>query len=145
MRRFRFSLEVALNVRDRAVEAAENAVRQVHGELLENQNRQRQLADEVRAEEESVRAAPVNPDDFAALGRYRMSARRQALRLSREAAAIQNRLAEKQQVLLKAERDRTLLVRLKEKAQSRWDQEFEKEQQQLAEEAYLSRWHTTHG
>jgi hypothetical protein len=46
---------------------------------------------------------------------------------------------------LKAERDRTLLVRLKEKAQSRWDQEFEKEQQQLAEEAYLSRWHANRG
>ena len=145
MRRFRFSLEVALHVRDRAVEAAEIAVRQVHGELLANQDRQRRLADEVRTEEESVRAAPVNPDDFAALGRYRMAARRQAMRLTREAAAIQGRLAEKQQVLQKAERDRTLLVRLKEKAQSRWDQEFEKEQQQLAEEAYLSRWHTTHG
>lgn len=145
MRRFRFSLEVALNVRERAVEAAEIAVRQVHGELLENQTRQRRLAEEVRAEEESVQAAPVNPDDFAALGRYRAAARRQALRLAREAAGIQTRLAEKQQVLLKAERDRTLLVRLKEKAQSRWDQEFEKEQQQLAEEAYLSRWHANRG
>ena len=50
------------------------------------------------------------------------------------------RLAERRAAWQTAERDKTLLIRLKEKALSRWRMEYDKEQQQLAEEAYLSRW-----
>jgi flagellar export protein FliJ len=140
MRKFQFSLQAALGMRERSVEAATNALRGVQEEWNVNQRRQQELLDEVRTAELSVRSGPVDPADYLALDRFRAAAQRRRLRMAHEASAIGRRLAECQGALQIAERDRTLLVRLKEKSMSRWQLEYDKEQQQLAEEAYLSRW-----
>ncbi|MFN0101615.1 MAG: hypothetical protein ACKV2U_05925 [Bryobacteraceae bacterium] len=115
-------------------------MRAVQAEWNANQRQQQELADEVRTAEEAVRTGPVDPADFMALDRFRAAAGRRRLRMAQEASGIARRLAERRAELQTAERDRTLLVRLKEKAQIRWQLEYDKEQQQLAEEAYLSRW-----
>lgn len=140
MRRFQFSLQAAMAMRERAVEAAENALRLVQEEWNANQRKQQELVDEVRAAELAVRTAPVDPADYLALDRFRAASQRRRLRLAQEATGIGKRLNERRAAWQDAERDRTLLVRLKEKALSRWQLEYDKEQQQLAEEAYLSRW-----
>jgi len=140
VKRFQFSLQAALTMRERAVEAAENAVRQVQEEWTGNQQRQQALTDEVRAAELAVRGPKVDPKDLVALDRYRAAAHRQRLRMAQEASAIAARLADRRAALQLAERDKTLLERLREKALARWQVEYEKEQQALAEEAYLSRW-----
>lgn len=142
MRKFQFSLQTALGLRERSVEAAENALRGVQEEWNTNQRRQQELADEVRAAELAVHSGPVEPADFMALDRYRAASLRRRLRMAQEAAEIGKRLAERRTAMQTAERDRTLLVRLKEKSLSRWRLEYDKEQQQLAEEAYLSRWNS---
>jgi len=140
MKKFQFSLETALGMRERGVEAAEAALRAVQEEWNTNERMQRELTDEVKRAELAVRSGPVEPADYMALDRYRAAAQRQRLRLGQEATAIAKRLAERRAAWQEAERGRTLLVRLKEKAQARWQLEYEKEQQMLAEEAYLSRW-----
>ncbi|HEU0120710.1 MAG TPA: hypothetical protein VFQ91_09310 [Bryobacteraceae bacterium] len=140
MKRFQFSLQAALTIRERTVELAENAVRAVQNEWNHNQEKQRQLIEEVRTAELAVRQKNVDPADLAALDRYRVAAQRRRTRMAEEATLIGRRLAERRAVLQKAELDRTLLVRLREKALVRWQMEYEKEQQLLAEEAYLSRW-----
>jgi len=140
VRKFQFSLEAALGLRERGVEAAENALREVQGEWNTNQKRQQELTDEVRSAELAVRSGPVDPADYMALDRYRAASQRRRLRMAQEASAIAKRLTERQAALQIAERDRTLLVRLKEKSLVRWRLEYDKEQQLLAEEAYLSRW-----
>ena len=140
MRKFQFSLQAALGMRERSVEAAENALRGVQEEWNANQRQQRELADEVRAAELGVQSGPVDPADYTALDRYRGAAQRRRLRMAQEAAGIAMRLAERRAAWQTAERDKTLLIRLKEKSLSRWRMEYDKEQQQLAEEAYLSRW-----
>ncbi|MSV31269.1 MAG: hypothetical protein EXQ57_01990 [Bryobacterales bacterium] len=142
MRKFQFSLQAALGLRERSVEAAENALRGVQEEWNKNQRRQQELAGEVRAAELAVHSGPVEPADFMALDRYRAASLRRRLRMAQEAAEIGKRLAERRTAMQTAERDRTLLVRLKEKSLSRWRFEYDKEQQQLAEEAYLSRWNS---
>ncbi len=142
MRRFRFSLQAALSLRERAVEAAKAAFLLVQTEYNSNQRRQQDLLNDVRAAELAIRNSPVDPADFLALDRFRAASHRRRLRLAQEATAIAVRLAEKQKLLQNAERDHTLLLRLKEKAQSRWNFDYEKEQQQLAEEAYISRWNS---
>jgi len=140
MRKFQFSLQAALGMRERSVEDAENALRSVQEEWNTNQRKQQELTDEARRAELAVRTGPVDPADYLALDRYRAAAQRQRLRMAQEASGIAQRLAERRAARQEAERDRTLLVRLKEKALSRWQLEYDKEQQQLAEEAYLSRW-----
>ena len=140
MKKFRFSLETALGMRERGVETAEAALRAVQEEWNANQLKQQELTDEVRHAELAVRSGPVEPADYMALDRSRAAAQRQRLRLGQEATAIGKRLAERRAAWQSAERDRTLLIRLKEKAQARWLVEYDKEQQALAEEAYLSRW-----
>ncbi len=142
MRKFQFSLQAALGLRERSVEAAENALRGVQEEWNANQRRQHELAGEVREAELAVHSGPVEPADFMALDRYRAASQRRRLRMAREAAEIGKRLTERRTAMQTAERDRTLLVRLKEKALSRWRLEYDKEQQQLAEEAYLSHWNS---
>ena len=141
MRKFQFSLQAALLMRERAVEAAEIALKKVQEEWNANQRKQQELVDEVREAELQVSRGPVDPADFLALDRFREASWRRRQRLAQEATPIGRRLAEKRGEWQNAERDRTLLVRLKEKALARWRVEYEKEQQQLAEEAYLSRWH----
>jgi hypothetical protein len=69
-----------------------------------------------------------------------MGAQRRRMRLAQESVGIGKRLAERRGFWQLAERDRTLLIRLEEKAKARWMVEYDREQQQLAEEAYLSRW-----
>lgn len=140
MRKFRFSLQAALGLRERSFEEAERALRPVQEEWNVNQRLQRELLDEVAAAEEAAHGGPVDPGDLAALDRYRTAARRRLGRMDAEAAGIARRLAERRAALQQADRDRTLLVRLQEKARSRWQMEYDREQQQLAEEAYLSRW-----
>ena len=140
MRRFKFTLQAALELRGRAVEAAENALRIVQVELNANQREQQELVDSVREAELAVSAGPVVAEDFVALDKYREAAQRRRWRLAQEAVGIAKRLAERQAALQLAERDRKLLMRLKEKAMSHWQFEFDKEQQQLAEESFLSRW-----
>lgn len=141
MRKFQFSLRAALVMRERAVEAAELALRVVQEEWNANQQRQQDLVDEVRAAEVAVQAGPVvDPADYIALDRFRTGAQRRRLRLAQEAVGIGKRLAERRGLWQLAERDRTLLIRLEEKAKARWEVEYDREQQQLAEEAYLSRW-----
>jgi flagellar export protein FliJ len=142
VRKFQFPLQAALGLRERAVELAESALRAIQAELNENRRRQETLMEEIKSAESAVRSdhGPVDPGDLMALDRYRGAAQRQQARMEQEKAAIARRLAERQGALQLAERDRTLLVRLKEKSLARWRVEFDKEQQQLAEEAYLSRW-----
>jgi len=140
VRKFQFSLQAALGMRERSVETAENALRGVQEEWNANQRQQQELADDVRGAELEIRSGPVEPADYTALDRYRGAALRRRLRMAQEASAIATRLAERRAALQTAERDKTLLIRLKEKALTRWQLEYDKEQQQLAEEAYLSRW-----
>lgn len=140
MRKFQFSLQAALAMRERAVEAAETALRLVQEEWNANQQQQLDLQNEVREEEIASREGPVIAVELAALDRFREAAQRRRQRMAQESVQIARRLAERQAALQNAERDRTLLVRLKEKAVSRWQLEYDKEQQLLAEEAYLSRW-----
>ena len=54
MRKFQFSLRAALVMRERAVEAAELALRVVQEEWNLNQQRQQDLVDEVKAAEVAV-------------------------------------------------------------------------------------------
>jgi flagellar export protein FliJ len=140
MRRFQFSLQAALVMRERSVEAAENALRFVQEEWNTNQRKQQDLVDEVKRAELALREGPIDPADFIAVDKFRSVSHRRRLRLAQEATTIAKRLAERRAEWQNAERDRTLLIRLKEKALSRWQIEYDKEQQQLAEEAYLSRW-----
>lgn len=140
MKKFQFSLRAALVMRERAVEAAELALRVVQEEWNTNQQRQQDLVDEVKAAELAVQSGPVDPADYIALDRFRTGAQRRRMRLAQEAVGIGKRLAERRGLWQLAERDRTLLIRLEEKAKARWTVEYDREQQKLAEEAYLSRW-----
>ena len=142
MKRFRFPLEAALRLRERAVEAAGLALQVAQSEWNAKQREREALAEEVRGAEAAVRGdgVAVEPEDFVALDRFKVAAQRRQARLAQEATAIGKRVAERQVVLQLAERDQKLVERLKEKARDRWEEEFEKEQQQMAEEAYLSRW-----
>lgn len=140
MRKFQFSLQAALGMRERAVEAAERAMQIVQEQWNGNQQRQRDLIDEVHEAEASVESGPIDSEDFVALDRFRSGAMRRRMRLAQEALNIASALELRRAEWQKAERDRTLLTRMREKAKAKWVVEYDREQQQLAEEVYVSRW-----
>jgi flagellar export protein FliJ len=142
MKRFRFPLEAALALRQRAVEEQEVLFRAVRAEWDAQQRKIDELDAEIRSETDAASNPEVSAADLAALDLYRGAALRRKDRYAREAQELAQRLDFRRSELHRCERDRELLVRLKDKALARWNKEYEKEQDALAEEAYLSRWAT---
>lgn len=140
MRKFRFSLETALAMRERAVTSAEEALRSAQARWADHQRRRQELESELAEAQSAVQRVHVDAAELVALDRFRSAVQRRRRLLDQEGTALLNQLAARKVDWQKAERDRTLLLRLKEKALSLWQSEYEKEQQQMAEEAFLSRW-----
>src|SRR5258708_6259886 len=142
MRRFTFSLESALRLRERKFETEEIRLRAINAEWEALLVRQQQLAQEVNVAENRIR----NPDsnlqsaEFQQLDHFRIDSSRQRLKLAQNASEISRRLAAQQMQLNIANRDRELLIKLKESSKARWQADYDKEQQALAEEVFISRW-----
>ncbi|MBM3784785.1 MAG: hypothetical protein FJW30_10520 [Acidobacteria bacterium] len=140
MKKFRFSLEAALHLRELRLESEEAKLSAIHAELDAVRHAEQTLRDEL---EESSRAVLAAEPDAFLLGeqdRFRQAAGRRFAAFANQAALIGQRIAEQKQKVVIARRDRELLVKLKEAARNEWLRKADRELQAVADEAYLSRW-----
>jgi flagellar biosynthesis chaperone FliJ len=134
MKRFRFSLEAALDLRRHRAESEEAALLKIRAELAAIRDASRALEAEVEAERRT-------PTEFLdALDRYRAAANRKLAALAAEAAKVSVRVDAHQRRVIEARRDVELLLKLRDKARAAWRAGADKELQEIADEAYLSGW-----
>ncbi len=141
MKRFQFSLENAMHWRrlradtERAkLESLFAAVRDLEGEksLLDEEE---SSAHDLVKNQDTVRA-----QQLFALDRFsrHMSTRKELLDARR--VEIADQIAKQQVRLISAQRDFELLDKLKTHKKEDWQNQFDREQEELASEVYLAKW-----
>ncbi len=140
MKKFRFPLEAALQLRRRRVEAEEEQFRQIGTALEAVASAARLLTSELREAEESAGVSLTTAVELQSLDSFRGAAARKLRDFDYQCEAIRRDLARQQQRLVAARRDEELLLKLKAKARSEWQAAADKELQEMADEAYLSQW-----
>lgn len=140
MKKFRFSLDAALQLRRRRVEAEEEKFRQIVTALEAVAAAARQLASEVRSAEGDIGVSLTTAVELQSLDRFRAASARRLREFEARSDAIRRDLARQQQHLVNARRDEELVLKLKAKARAQWQAAADKELQDIADEAYLSQW-----
>ena len=142
MRRFHFRLESVLDWRRLHLELEETRLQRLFEELRRIDLAEDRLNTEKTAAERAVLYAPsVEAAELEALETHRAHVAREKERLGRERADCQRRIAAQRERLLKAERDVRLLEKLREKRVAEWQLAASREQEALAAELFLARWH----
>lgn len=140
MKKFRFPLDAALQLRRRLVEAEEEKFRQIATALEAVAAAARMLTSELRSAEEGVGVTLTTASELQALDQFRAAAARRLRNFDTQSEAIRRDLARQQQRLVEARRNEELLLKLKAKARAQWQASADKELQEIADEAYLSQW-----
>jgi flagellar export protein FliJ len=140
MKKFRFSLDAALQLRRRRVEAEEEQFRQIGTALEAVAAAARQLTSELREAEDGAGVSLTTAVELQSLDSFRAAAARKLRDFEFQRESIRRDLARQQQRLVTARRDEELLLKLKAKARAQWQAAADKELQDIADEAYLSQW-----
>lgn len=143
MKKFRFSLDAALQLRRRRVESEEEQFRRIVTALEAVAAASRQLTTELRSAEEDAGVSLTTAVELQSLDRFRAAAARRLREYEAQSESIRRDLAKQQQRLFDARRDEELLIKLKAKARAQWQLAADKELQDIADEAYLSQWART--
>lgn len=142
MRRFHFRLETVLEWRRLHLELEETKLQRLFEELRAIDLAEDRLnADKVAAERAVLYAPSVEASDLEALETHRFHVAREKQRLGKERSDCRRRIAVQRERLLKAERDVRLLEKLREKQVTEWQLAASREQEALAGELFLARWH----
>lgn len=139
MRAFKFSFETILRVRTRELELEQMKLTQLYAELR-------------RIDTQLTRLEQAGPSACRALGdetvgtellhlqRFRESLAVSRKQLLKDKAGCEFRLGQQQRKVVEADRRKRLLERLKERRQSEWQADLDKEWEHLAADTYLARW-----
>ena len=142
MRRFRFRLETVLGWRRLHLELEETKLQRLFEELRRVDLTEDRLDTEKSEADRAVLNSPsIEGRDLAALDSHRLHVAREKERLRKERADCQRRIAAQRDRVLKAERDVRLLEKLKERRLAEWQTAADREQEALASELFLARWH----
>ena len=90
--------------------------------------------------QKELRSVLPTPRARAELGRYRMVIEIQSLQLNLKISEKQSQIVKQKELYVKANQAAEVLTRLKDKQKHNWDQQFQKELDNLAMDSYLSRW-----
>lgn len=140
MRRFEFSLEAALRWRQSKLEVEELKLRRLSVELADLEQRGRDLEHGQALERGHVQTSGVSIAERAGLGDYLRWAYLERERLRAAADDCRTHIDRQRSSLVEARRSHELLVKLKSRRQREWDQDYAREVENLASEAFLSRW-----
>jgi hypothetical protein len=142
MRRFKFRLETVLGWRRLHLELEETKLQRLFEELRQLDLAEDRLdAEKAEADRAVLYSASVEAQDLAALDRHRLHVAREKERLRKERADCRRRITAQQQQVVKAERDVRLLEKLRERRLAEWQTAADREQEALASELFLARWH----
>lgn len=142
MLRFRFRLETVLGWRRLHLELEETKLQSLFEELRQVDLAEDRLdAEKADADRAVLYSVSVEAHELAALDRYRLHVAREKARLRKERAGCRGRITVQQQQVIKAERDVRLLEKLRERRLAEWQTGANREQEALASELFLARWH----
>jgi flagellar FliJ protein len=142
MRRFQFRLQSVLDWRIVQRDLEEAKLQGLFAEIHRIDAAIEALGREEAEAERAVAFSPsVEAQQLTALEEHKRYAAAETVRLRRQRLDCEKRIAVQREKLVKAERDLRLLERLKERRLAEWTFEFNREQEALASELFLGRWH----
>lgn len=142
MKRYQFTLDGVLRLRIQQTESAEAELAALYRELESLRAQQEALRNELECSQAEVlhSGGPLTGDDLVRLEGYRRWATSQQRRQARSTADCISRIQEQNRRVIEAKRNQQLLEKLRDRGRQRWELEAAREEQALAEEAYLSQW-----
>jgi flagellar export protein FliJ len=142
MKRYQFSLAGVLRLRVQQTEAAEAKLSAMHQELQQIQERQDAMLNALRQDQAELFRPdrPLSGESLVQMDEYRRWVAAERRRQDQEAAACIARIQEQNGKVLEAKRNQQLLEKLRDRGRQRWEIESAREEQALAEEAFMSQW-----
>ncbi len=141
MKRFRFSLEQALSWRRLRADIERAKLEQLLAEMRHLELRRVALEQEEIAAQNEVRHHDViRAPQLIALESFTRHWKKRVAGLEDRRTEIFREIALQQTRLLNAQREHDLLLKVKSQKQHEWQIEFDREQEDLASEAYLAKW-----
>jgi hypothetical protein len=146
MKKFTFSLARVLEWRATQTRIEESKLERLYGELHGIESREEALRRERADAERALLASQVVPGfDLSALDSFRRFTAVEQARLGSLRQGCSQRIAVQIQAVAARRRDVRLLERLRENRRKTWAAEFQREQDALAEEAFLAKWNVHRG
>jgi len=142
MKRYAFSLAGVLRLRVQQAEAAEAKLAFLYAELQTIQTRQQEFAGQLQKDEAEL----LNPnraiagESLVQMDAYRRWATIEQRREAQVAAQCIARIQEQNALVIEAKRNQQLLEKLRDRTRQRWELDSAREEQALAEEAFMSQW-----
>jgi flagellar biosynthesis chaperone FliJ len=141
MKKFVFSLERVLHLRQAQARIEEMKLERLYGEQTAIATRERYLRDQRRqAESEIYIRGEATAGELAALDAFRQHVQAEVQRSQQARAACQRRVHAQLEIVTGKRREVKLIEKLKLQRRTAWKSEFEREITQQAEESHLARW-----
>jgi flagellar biosynthesis chaperone FliJ len=141
MQRFRFTLESVRHWRQEQAEIEESALGKLVAQRQSLLDRMERLqCDRREGDAALVRCATVLAQELAALESGRQWIKTETARLILRVRETDKQIEQQRARVVQARRNYELLQRLKERALHKWQQEADRELDQLAADVFLSQW-----
>lgn len=114
----------------------------MHQELQQIQERQQTLLNDLRRDQAELFRPdrPLSGESLVQMDEYRRWVVQERRRQDRDAAECISRIQQQNSRVLEAKRNQQLLEKLRDRGRQRWETESAREEQALAEEAFMSQW-----
>jgi flagellar export protein FliJ len=142
MKRYAFSLAGVLRLRVQQAEAAEAKLAFLYAELQTIQTRQQEFDDQLQKDQDELLTPNrvLAAESLLQMDAYRRWAAIERRRQTQVAAQCIARIQEQNARVIAAKRNQQLLEKLRDRTRQRWELDNAREEQALAEEAFMSQW-----
>ncbi len=142
MKRYVFSLAGVLRLRVQQAEAAEAKLALLYTELQTIQTRQQEFEDQLQKDQAELFTPNrvLAGESLVQMDSYCRWAAIERRRQTQVAAQCIARIQEQNASVIEAKRNQQLLEKLRDRARQRWELDRAREEQALAEEAFMSQW-----
>ncbi len=139
MKKFEFRLGSVLRVRAAQLAIEQNKLQQIFAERKKLENNLKSIGEERMESEKWIQGLNgATSADLRALSAFLLGSKARESTLRQAIQSCDEDIAEQRQRTLRAERNEKLLLNLKSKKHAEWQQEFDKELEAVAQEAWQS-------
>lgn len=144
MKSFRFSLQRVLDWRTLQMRREEEKLGGLQNKLAGIVHRENALlAAQVKSESGLLGLESIHGSDLRALAAFQLRMQNERVTLKAARTQCETQIVEQRKRLLKARRDHTVLEKLKEKRLRAWSYLSDRETEETAADAYISKWART--
>lgn len=139
MKKFEFRLASVLRLRETQLKMEKNRLQQLFAERAKLENMLRAITEERKESSSWIQGIPSpSSGDLRALSAFLLGSKVRETAMVQAAASCDADIAEQRRNTLLAERNRKLLLNLKDRRRVEWQQEFDKELEAVAQDAWQS-------